>query len=102
MFAVKLLANLVLAGDCYIVLNMFEHVFTFPISLEVLIITDYCYKLLTFYMFMFNSSEPIRVTHLQKLANQSLLNGALVMEIVNNSFSESKKNFSRLIKRKRF
>ena len=28
----------------------------------------------------------------KKLANQSLINGALVMEIVNNSFSESKKN----------
>ena len=41
---------------------------------------------------MFNSNEPIKVAHLQKLANQSLLNGALVMEIVNNSFSESKKN----------
>ena len=41
---------------------------------------------------LFNSNEPIKVSHLQKLANQSLLNGALVMEIVNNSFSESKKN----------
>ena len=49
-------------------------------------------------MFMFNSNEPIKVVHLQKLANQSLLNGALVMEIVNNSFSESKKNASRLDK----
>ena len=38
-------------------------------------------------MFMFNSNEPIKVAHLQKLANQSLLNGALVMEIANNSFS---------------
>ena len=51
---------------------------------------------------MFKPNEPIKVVHLQKLANQSLLNGALVMEIVNNSFSESKKNFSRLIKRKKF
>ena len=51
---------------------------------------------------MFNSNEPIKVAHLQKLANQSLLNDALVMETVNNSFSESKKNFSRLIKRKKF
>ena len=51
---------------------------------------------------MFNSNKPIKVDHLQKLANQSLLNGALVMEIVNNSFTESKKNFSRLIKRKKF
>ena len=51
---------------------------------------------------MFNSNEPIKVAHLEKLANQSLLNGALVMQLVNNSFSESKKNFSRLIKRKKF
>ena len=51
---------------------------------------------------MLNSNEPIKDAHLQKLANQSLLNGALMMEIENNSFSESKKNFSRLIKRKKF
>ena len=51
---------------------------------------------------MFNSNEPIKVAHLQKLANQSLLNGALVMEMVNNSFSKSKKNFDRLIKWKKF
>ena len=37
---------------------------------------------------MFNSNESIKVAHLQNLANQSLLSGALVMEIVNNSFSE--------------
>ena len=51
---------------------------------------------------MLSSNEPIKVAHLQKLANQSLLNGALVMEMVNNSFSESKKNFGRLIKREKF
>ena len=50
---------------------------------------------------MFISNKPIKVAHLQKLANQSLLNGALVMEVVNNSFSESKKNVGRLIKRKK-
>ena len=33
-------------------------------------------------MFIFNSNEPIKVAHLQELTNQSLLNGALVMEIV--------------------
>ena len=43
---------------------------------------------------MFNSNEPFKVAHLQKLANQSLLNGALVMEIVNNSFSENKKTLA--------
>ena len=29
---------------------------------------------------MLNSNEPIKVAHLQKLANQSVLNGALVIE----------------------
>ena len=33
---------------------------------------------------MLNSSEPIKVAHLQNLANQSMLNGALVIEIVSN------------------
>ena len=38
---------------------------------------------------MLNSNEIIKVPHLQKLANQSMLNGALVIEMINNSFSES-------------
>ena len=45
-------------------------------------------------MFMLNSNEPIKVAHIQKLANQSILNGALVIEMVYNSFNESKKNNS--------
>ena len=53
-------------------------------------------------MFMFNLNEPIKVTRLQKLANQSMLNDALAIEMVNNSFSENKKNFGRLIKRETF
>ena len=53
-------------------------------------------------MFMFHLNEPIKVAHLQKLTSQSMLNGALVIEMVNNSFSESKKNFGRLIKRETF
>ena len=53
-------------------------------------------------MFMLNSNEPIKVAHLQKLANQSMLNVALVIETVNNSFSESKTNFGRLIKQGAF
>ena len=57
---------------------------------------------LTFYILMFKTNEPIKIAHLPKLANQSLLNGALVMEMVNNTFSESKKNFGRLIKQKKF
>ena len=47
---------------------------------------------------MLISNEPIKVADLQKLANQLMKNGALVIEIVNNSFRESKKNFGRLIK----
>ena len=41
---------------------------------------------------MFNSNEPIKVAPLQKLANQSLFNSALVMEMINNFFIQSKKN----------
>ena len=48
---------------------------------------------------MLNSNKPVKVAHLQKLANQSMLYGAFATECVNNSFSESKKNFCRLIKR---
>ena len=50
-------------------------------------------------MFIFNSNEAIKVAHLQKLANQSILNDAFVIEMENNSFSESKKNLGHLIKR---
>ena len=49
-------------------------------------------------MFMLNSNEPIKVAYLQKLANQLMLNGAFVIEMANNSFSESKKNFGHLRK----
>ena len=49
-------------------------------------------------MFMFETNQPIKVIHLQKFAGQSILNGALVIKIVSNSFSENKKNFGRLIK----
>ena len=55
-------------------------------------------KLISSYiMFIFKTNEPIKVIHLLKLANQSVLKDALVIEIVNNSFNESKKNFLRLI-----
>ena len=53
-------------------------------------------------MFMLISNEPIKVTDLQKLANQLMLNGELETEMVNSSFSESKKKFGRLIKRGTF
>ena len=48
-------------------------------------------------MFMFNSNKPIKVAHLQKSDNQSMLNGTLVIEIDNNSFGESKENVGCLI-----
>ena len=40
---------------------------------------------------MFKTNESVEVIHLQKLANQSMLHDALVIEIVSNSFNESKK-----------
>ena len=53
-------------------------------------------------MFMFNSNEPIKDAHFQKLGNQSMLNGVLVIKVVNNSFSESKKKFGLSIKQGMF
>ena len=50
-------------------------------------------------MFMLNSNEPIKVAHLEKLANQSMLNGALMIEL---AFSESKKNAGGLKKPETF
>ena len=50
-------------------------------------------------MFMLNSNEPIKVAHLPKLDNQSILNGALLIE---RAFSESMKIFGRLKKRRTF
>ena len=44
---------------------------------------------LNYAMFMLNSNKPIKVAYLQKLANESVLNGALVIEMVNNFFIES-------------
>ena len=57
---------------------------------------------LNYVMFMLNSNKPIKVGQLQKLANQSILNGAFVIEMVNNSFNESQENFGCLIKRGTF
>ena len=53
-------------------------------------------------MFLLNSNEPIEITHLQKIVNQSKLNEAHVKELVNNSFSESKKRFGCFIKQGMF
>ena len=92
MFTVKLLANLVAGSDCYIVLNMIEHVFTCHIS-HITCGINYNWLLLKavniLYVYV-QFKRTNKVAHLQKLSNQ--LNSALVMEIVNNSFSESKKD----------
>ena len=50
-------------------------------------------------MFMLILNDPIKISHHQKLANQLISNDALVIEIVNNYFSERKKSFGRLRKR---
>ena len=44
-------------------------------------------------MFVLNSNKPIKVAHLLKLANQLVLNGALLLliDMVNNSFSDARK-----------
>ena len=44
-------------------------------------------------MSMFNLNEPIKVAHLQKLTNQSMsmLNGALMTEMVNNFLLKKRK-----------
>ena len=44
---------------------------------------------------MLNSNQPIKVADHQKLINQSILNCAFKIEIVNNSFNESKKSFDK-------
>ena len=49
-------------------------------------------------MFMLNSNQPIKVVHIQELANQSMLNTGPAIEMVNNCFSEGTKNFGRLRK----
>ena len=52
-------------------------------------------------MFMLISNKPIKIAHLQKLVHQLMFNGPLVIEMINNSsFSESMKNFGRLVKQK--
>ena len=53
-------------------------------------------------MFVLNSKEPIKVAYLRKLANQSMLNGILVIEMVNNSFNENKNNIERFLKLETF
>ena len=110
--AAKLLAN---TAVVFLITLYFEHVEHFHISrftnhLRHFIINESCYVLLLIFyrvllnyvMFMSNSNEPIKVAHLQKLTIQSMLNGAFVIEMVNNSFSKMYKNFGCWIKRRAF
>ena len=52
--------------------------------------------MLNLVIFMVILKEPIKVAHLQNLANQAMMNGALVIEMVNNSlvvqWSEERSN----------
>ena len=47
-------------------------------------------------MFLLNSNGPVKVAHLPTLSNQSMLNGTLLIEMINNSSSETKKNLGSL------
>ena len=69
----------------------------------IIIIGEAVNKTLTSYIrlcnyVILNSNEPIKVAHLQKLANQCVECRTLIEKWSNNFFSESKKNFCRLIK----
>ena len=46
--------------------------------------------ILNYVIFMLISNKPIKVEHVQKLANHLLLNGAFVTEMVKKNFGESK------------
>ena len=74
----------------FALLLYFEHAEHFYIShfaynLRYNTIIDHSWKLLTmtlnYVMFMLNSNEPNKAIHLQNFANQSMLNGALVIEM---------------------
>ena len=43
--------------------------------------------------FLLISNKPIKIFQLKKLVNQSLFNGAFMIEMISNSFYESKNNF---------
>ena len=44
---------------------------------------------------LLNSNKPIKILQLEKLANQSIFNGAFIIEIINNSFYESNSSFNK-------
>ena len=43
--------------------------------------------------FLLISNKPIKIFQLKKLVNQSLFNGAFMIEMISNSFYESQNNF---------
>ena len=49
---------------------------------------------------LLNSNKPIKILQLEKLANQSIFNGAFMIDIISNSFYESNNSFNK--KRKFF
>ena len=48
---------------------------------------------------MLNSNKPIESSYLEKLANQSIFNGAFMIEMISTSFCGSMNNFGFLITR---
>ena len=68
--------------------------FTYHLSYYIIIDHDLTSYIKLCYVYV-NFNKPIKVADLQKLVNQLMLNGTLVIEIVNNSLSESKKNFDK-------
>ena len=102
-FAVKLIANYGSCFHCYII---FWTCRTFYISLEVFYynwpqskaVNNVLTSCINNVIFTLISNELIKVADLRKSPNQLMLNGALVIEMVNNSFKESKKKIGHLIK----
>ena len=52
--------------------------------------------------FILNSNEQIKNFYIEKSANQSIFNGSYMIEMNNNYFYESKKNFWSFDKEKKF
>ena len=44
---------------------------------------------------LLNSNKTIKILQLEKLANQSIFNGAFAIDIINNSFYESNSSFNK-------
>ena len=83
--------------------------FTYPLRYYIIIIIKHRWNLLTFsraniklYCLCSKQTSQSKLIHLQKLANRSVLNDVLVIEIVSNTFSESNKNFGRLVVKNMF